>query len=86
MIRSMTAYDSAETIGPTGMLHCVPQINNAMLSRLSELNLDMVTRFPGMQLQFTELVRFPGVMQQADMGPEAQQGALFDVLTAYRVR
>ena len=139
MIRSMTAYASAETTGPAGTLSCelrtvnhrylelsprLPedlrsfesqlreriaaklsrgklditvrrasdarseslQINNTLLARLSELNLDMVARFPGMQVQFTELLRFPGVMQQADMGPEAQQGALFDVLTAYRVR
>ena len=133
MIRSMTAYASAETTGPAGTLSCelrtvnhrylelsprLPedlrsfesqlreriaaklsrgklditvrrasdarseslQINNALLSRLSELNLDMVARFPGMQVQFTELLRFPGVMQQAEMDPEAQQGALFDVL------
>ena len=56
------------------------QINNTLLARLSELNLDMVARFPGMQVQFTELLRFPGVMQQAEMDPEAQQGVLFDVL------
>jgi len=133
MIRSMTAYASAETTGPAGTLSCelrtvnhrylelsprLPddlrsfesqlreriatklsrgklditvrrasdsrseslQINNALLSRLSELNLDMAARFPGMQVQFTELLRFPGVMQQAEMDAEAQQAALFDVL------
>jgi uncharacterized protein (TIGR00255 family) len=133
MIRSMTAYASAETTGPAGTLSCelrtvnhrylelsprLPedlrsfesqlreriaaklsrgklditvrrasdarseslQINNTLLAQLSELNLDMVARFPGMQVQFTELLRFPGVMQQAEMDPEAQQGALFDVL------
>ena len=133
MIRSMTAYASAETTGPAGTLSCelrtvnhrylelsprLPedlrsfesqlreriaaklsrgklditvrrasdarseslQINNTLLARLSELNLDMVARFPGMQVQFTELLRFPGVMQQAEMDPEAQQAALFDVL------
>ncbi|GGY27928.1 hypothetical protein GCM10008098_21260 [Rhodanobacter panaciterrae] len=133
MIRSMTAYASAETTGPAGTLSCelrtvnhrylelsprLPedlrsfesqlreriaaklsrgklditvrragdarseslQINSALLARLSELNLDMLARFPGMQVQFTELLRFPGVMQQAEMDPEAQQTALFDVL------
>jgi uncharacterized protein (TIGR00255 family) len=133
MIRSMTAYASAETTGPAGTLSCelrtvnhrylelsprLPedlrsfesqlreriaaklsrgklditvrrvgdarseslQINNALLSRLSELNLDMAALFPGMQVQFTELLRFPGVMQQAELDPEAQQAALFDVL------
>jgi uncharacterized protein (TIGR00255 family) len=133
MIRSMTAYASAETTGPAGTLSCelrtvnhrylelsprLPedlrsfesqlreriaaklsrgklditvrrasdarseslQINNALLSRMSELNLDIAALFPGMQVQFTELLRFPGVMQQAEMDPEAQQAALFDVL------
>ena len=133
MIRSMTAYASAETTGPAGTLSCelrtvnhrylelsprLPddlrafesqlrervaaklsrgkldlavrrsgdarsdslQVNNALLSRLSELNLDMAALFPGLQVQFTELLRFPGVMQQAEIDPEAQQVALFDVL------
>ncbi|OOG62051.1 YicC family protein [Rhodanobacter sp. B04] len=133
MIRSMTAYASAETTGPAGTLSCelrtvnhrylelsprLPedlrsfesqlreriaaklsrgklditvrragdarseslQVNNALLARMSELNLDMAALFPGMQVQFTELLRFPGVMQQAEMDPEAQQAALFDVL------
>ncbi|HEX7732300.1 MAG TPA: YicC/YloC family endoribonuclease [Rhodanobacter sp.] len=132
MIRSMTAYASAETGGSAGTLSCelrtvnhrylelsprLPdelrslepalreriaarlsrgkvdvtvragdarseslQVNNALLSRLSELNLDMQARFPGMQVQFTELLRFPGVLQQEAADPEARQAALFDVL------
>jgi uncharacterized protein (TIGR00255 family) len=133
MIRSMTAYASAETTGPAGTLGCelrtvnhrylelsprLPddlrafesqlrervasklsrgkldltvrrtgdgrseslQVNGALLARLSELNLDMAALFPGLQVQFTELLRFPGVMQQAETDPEAQQAALFDVL------
>jgi uncharacterized protein (TIGR00255 family) len=133
MIRSMTAYASAETTGPAGTLSCelrtvnhrylelsprLPddlrgfepqlrervaaklsrgkldltvrrtgdgrgdslQVNGALLGRLSELNLDMAALFPGLQVQFTELLRFPGVMQQAEVDPEAQQAALFDVL------
>ena len=133
MIRSMTAYASAETTGPAGTLACelrtvnhrylelsprLPddlrsfesqlrervaaklsrgklditvrrngdaraeslQVNNALLSRLSELNLDLLSRFPGMQVQFTELLRFPGVLQQAESDVEAQQAALFEVL------
>jgi uncharacterized protein (TIGR00255 family) len=56
------------------------QINNALLSRLSELSLDMEARFPKLHIEFTELLRFPGVMQQAEADPEAQQAALFDVL------
>jgi uncharacterized protein (TIGR00255 family) len=133
MIRSMTAYASAETTGPAGTLSCelrtvnhrylelsprLPddlrgfepqlrervaaklsrgkldltvrrtgdgrgdslQVNGALLGRLSELNLDMAALFPGLQVQFTELLRFPGVMQQAEVDPEAQQAALFGVL------
>ncbi|WEN16065.1 YicC family protein [Rhodanobacter sp. AS-Z3] len=133
MIRSMTAYASAETTGPAGTLGCelrtvnhrylelsprLPddlrafesqlrervaaklsrgkldltvrrtgegrseslQVNSLLLARLSELNRDMTVQFPGLQVQLTELLRFPGVMQQAESDPEAQQAALFDVL------
>jgi uncharacterized protein (TIGR00255 family) len=133
MIRSMTAYASAEATGPAGTLSCelrtvnhrylelsprLPddlrafesqlrervaaklsrgkldltvrrasdarseslQVNSALLSRLAELNLDTAALFPGLQVQFTELLRFPGVMRQAESDPEAQQAALFDVL------
>ncbi|HKR76883.1 MAG TPA: YicC/YloC family endoribonuclease [Rhodanobacter sp.] len=133
MIRSMTAYASAETGGSAGTLSCelrtvnhryleisprLPdelrslesalreriaaklsrgkvdvtvrsrtdspreslQVNNALLHQLSELNLDMASRFPGMQVQFTELLRFPSVLQQEVADPEAQQAALFEVL------
>jgi uncharacterized protein (TIGR00255 family) len=132
MIRSMTAYASAETTGPAGTLSCelrtvnhrylelsprLPddlrafesqlrervaaklsrgkldltvrrsdsrseslQINHALLARLSEISLDLDARFPKMRIEFTELLRFPGVMQQAEMDAEAQQAALFDVL------
>ncbi len=133
MIRSMTAYASAEATGPAGTLSCelrtvnhrylelsprLPddlrafesqlrervaarlsrgkldltvrrtgdarsdslQVNRALLARLAELNLDMAAQFPGLQVQLTELLRFPGVMQQAQSEPEEQRAALFDVL------
>lgn len=133
MIRSMTAYASAESGGSSGALSCelrtvnhrylelsprLPdelrslesalreriaaklsrgkvdvtvrsridaqsgsmRVDNALLHQLSELNLDLVSRFPGMQVQFTELLRFPGVLQQDAADPEAQQAALFEVL------
>ncbi|MEP7184590.1 MAG: YicC/YloC family endoribonuclease [Rhodanobacter sp.] len=134
MIRSMTAYASAETTGPAGTLSCelrtvnhrylelsprLPDelrsfesllreriaaklsrgkvditvrlrggelhtdslvVNSALLSRLSELNLDLTAMFPSIQVQLTELLRFPGVMQQKDVDPDAQKAALFDVL------
>ncbi len=133
MIRSMTAYASAETTGATGTLSCelrtvnhrylelsprLPedlrnfesllreriavklsrgklditvrrtsdtrsealQVNRTLLLRLSELNLDMAALFPGMQVEFAELLRFPGVLQQSAGDPESQQAGLFDVL------
>ncbi|EIL93250.1 MULTISPECIES: YicC/YloC family endoribonuclease [Rhodanobacter] len=146
MIRSMTAYASAETTGSAGTLSCelrtvnhrylelsprLPddlrnaesllrervaaklsrgkvdltvrrngesrgsslQLDRTLLARLSELSLDMEAQFPRMRVEFTELLRFPGVMQQEAVDPEAQQAALFevldralDVLTATRER
>ncbi len=133
MIRSMTAYASAESTGPAGTLSCelrtvnhrylelsprLPedlrglesslrervaaklsrgkldltvrrtgdgrnealQVDNGLLGRLSELALDLDARFPKMRVEFTELLRFPGVMRQAENDPQAQQAALFDVL------
>jgi uncharacterized protein (TIGR00255 family) len=133
MIRSMTAYASAETTGPAGTLGCelrtvnhrylelsprLPdelrsaepllrervaaklsrgkvdltvrrngesrgaalQVDHALLSRLSELSLDLDARFPRLRVEFTELLRFPGVLQQEAVDPEAQQAALFEVL------
>ncbi len=56
------------------------QVDRVLLARLSELNVEMAGLFPGMQVQLTELLRFPGVMQQSEIDPEAQQAALFDVL------
>ena len=134
MIRSMTAYASAERAAPSGTLTCevrtvnhryleisprLPdelrsfesalreriatrlsrgkvdvtvrlraeagsgeglRVNSAVLSRLSELALDMEQRYPRMSIQFTELLRFPGVLQQAETDADAMQAALLDVL------
>jgi uncharacterized protein (TIGR00255 family) len=134
MIRSMTAYASAESAGPSGTLTCelrtvnhrylevsprLPEelrsfesalrervaarlsrgkvdvtvrlrgegqsaenlkVNGGLLGRLSELALDMEARFPRMRIDFTDLLRFPGVLQQSELDPEAMQAALMDVL------
>jgi len=129
----MTAYASAETVGPTGTLSCelrtvnhrylelsprLPddlrnfesamreriatklsrgkvdltvrlrsearadslKVDDALLGKLAELARSLEGRFPTMQVQLTELLRFPGVMQQADIDPEVLQTALFEVL------
>ena len=134
MIRSMTAYASAETQGPAGTLSCelrtvnhrylelsprLPEelrnfesalrervagrlsrgkvdltvrlrggeargesleVDEVTLGRLATLNRDLAGRFPGMQVQLTELLRYPGVLRQAEVDPDAQQAALFEVL------
>jgi uncharacterized protein (TIGR00255 family) len=56
------------------------KVDGAMLGRLSELALDMETRFPRMRVEFTELLRFPGVLQHAEVDQDVQQMALVDVL------
>jgi uncharacterized protein (TIGR00255 family) len=56
------------------------RINGSVLSRLSELALDLEQRFPRMHIEFTELLRFPGVLQQPETDADALQGALLDVL------
>lgn len=134
MIRSMTAYASAESAGPFGTLTCelrtvnhryleisprMPddlrnaegllreriatrlsrgkvdvtvrlrsengtadglRVNASMLSRLSELALDLEQRFPRMSIEFAELLRFPGVLQQPEADTETLQASLLDVL------
>ncbi|HEU4671077.1 MAG TPA: YicC/YloC family endoribonuclease [Dyella sp.] len=133
MIRSMTAYASAELAGPTGTLSCelrtvnhryleisprLPeelrgfepllrervaarlsrgkldltvrlrgeersdalQLNAGMLARLAELARELQPRFPSMQVEFTELLRFPGLLDRAEVDNDALQAALFAVL------
>lgn len=132
MIFSMTAWASAEAIGPTGTLSCelrsvnhryleisprLPddlrgyesmlreriegvlsrgkvdvtirrvgarsdalQVDDALLSRLAQLHADIAPRFPGLRAEFTELLRYPGVLQQAEVEPEAQKAAVLDVV------
>ena len=56
------------------------QVNHAVLGRLSELAMDMESRFPRLRIEFTELLRFPGVLQQSDVDQDELQAALFGVL------
>jgi uncharacterized protein (TIGR00255 family) len=132
MIRSMTAYASAEAVTPAGALTCelrtvnhryleisprLPedlrsfepalreriatrlsrgkvdvtvrrgesrgeslQVDPVMVGRLSELARDIWGKFPDMRIEFTELLRFPGVLQHAEVDQDAQQAALLGVL------
>lgn len=56
------------------------QVNHDVLGRLSELALGLESRFPRMNIEFTELLRFPGVVQQAEVDQDELQTALFGVL------
>jgi len=133
MIRSMTAYASAELAGPIGTLSCelrtvnhryleisprLPeelrgfepmlreriasrlsrgkldltvrvrgeergdalQLNEGMLARLTELARELQPRFPTLQVEFTELLRFPGLLDHAEVDNDALQAALFALL------
>ena len=133
MIRSMTAYASAELAGPIGTLSCelrtvnhryleisprLPeelrgfepmlreriasrlsrgkldltvrvrgeergdalQLNEGMLARLTELARELQPRFPTLQVEFTELLRFPGLLDRAEVDNDALQAALFALL------
>jgi uncharacterized protein (TIGR00255 family) len=135
MIRSMTAYASAESTGPLGTLACelrtvnhryleqsprLPEelrslepmlreriahklsrgkvdinlrlrgedrsdaleVNQSLLARLAELHLDLGARFPGLHVQSTELLRFPGVLRQPALDQDALEAMLVEVLDA----
>lgn len=132
MIRSMTAFASAETTGPAGTLGCelrtvnhryleisprLPdelralepvvreriaarlargkvdvtlrraaaagaqlEVDEAFVSQAAKLARDMDAHFPGLRVEFTDLLRFPGVLRQAAVDADAQQAALVEVL------
>ncbi len=69
------------------------QLNPHMLAQLSELALDMSARFPGLRTELTDLLQFPGVLQNKSVDPVALQvevlallDALLDQFMAARAR
>jgi uncharacterized protein (TIGR00255 family) len=56
------------------------QVDDTLLTRLAELNTNLSPRFPALRVEFTELLRFPGVLQQAEIDPQVQKAALLDVV------
>jgi uncharacterized protein (TIGR00255 family) len=60
--------------GPAGPT-CV--VNQSLLARLADLALDCEARFPKLQVEFTELLRYPGVVEIAEVDQaELQRNAL----------
>ena len=68
------------TIRRVGARSDALQVDEALLSRLAQLHAGMAPRFPGLRAEFTEVLRYPGVLQQAEVEPEAQKAAVLDVV------
>jgi uncharacterized protein (TIGR00255 family) len=49
------------------------RVNQGLLGQLAELALDCEARFPRMHVEFTELLRFPGVVESAEVDQAALQ-------------
>lgn len=58
------------------------QLNAATLAQLSELSLDLSARFPGLRTELTELLQFPGVLQNRATDPAALQAEVLALLDA----
>src|SRR5699024_8867183 len=58
------------------------QVDHALLGRLAELHMDLAPRFAGLQVQTTELLRYPSVLRAPRVDAEAVQSALIAVLGA----
>jgi uncharacterized protein (TIGR00255 family) len=56
------------------------QLNARRLAELSELALDLDARFPRMQIGFTDLLQFPGVLQSKAADPAALQAEALALL------
>lgn len=63
------------------------RLNAPLLDKLTHLAGSCATRFPSMRVEFTELLRYPGLIEQAEIDPaELQREAmalLDDVLTEF---
>ena len=55
-------------------------LDQALLARLAELRDGLAARFPGITTEFTELLRFPGVLAQRELDAEQRQAQLLAVL------
>jgi uncharacterized protein (TIGR00255 family) len=56
------------------------EVDETLLTRLAELNVNLASRFPALRVELTELLRFPGVLQSSAVDPQVQKAALRDVV------
>ena len=58
------------------------QVDQALVARLAELAMQFHARFPSLQVQFTDLLQFPGVLQVRGIDAEALQREVLALLDA----
>ena len=58
------------------------QVDHALVARLAELAVQFDTRFPSLQVQFTDLLQFPGVLQGRGIDADALQREVLALLDA----
>ncbi len=58
------------------------QVDEALVARLSELAQQLHARFPALQVQFTDLLQFPGVLQGRGIDGDALQREVMALLEA----
>jgi uncharacterized protein (TIGR00255 family) len=68
------------TIRRVGARSDALQVDVALLARLAQAHTDKAAHFPGLHAEFTELLRYPGVLQQAEVDPDTQKAAVLDVV------
>ena len=58
------------------------QVDEALVARLAELAQRLGERFPGLRVQFTELLQFPGVLQSQGLDPDLVQREVLALVDA----
>ncbi|HET7268993.1 MAG TPA: YicC/YloC family endoribonuclease [Oleiagrimonas sp.] len=56
------------------------EVDHALLGRLAELHMDLEARFPGLRVETTELLRYPGVLRPPSVDGDALEAALLEAL------
>lgn len=56
------------------------QVDHELLQQLARLHGELADEFPGLSVQTTELLRYPGVVRTPDVDEDALQSALLSVL------